>query len=478
MERKTPPVWFALAARGPLPRYGWALLRRDALAGLSVVAVAVPQSMAYALLAGVSPVVGLYTAIVVAALWSLFGSSAHLVNGPTNAISLVVFGIVAGVGAGPDDPARVGLVALLAVLAGLIQIALSLMKVAGLARHVPEAVVLGFVTGGGLLMALTQVPAALGLPEAGARGDHLLYRLWLACGRGGPDVGRSLVVCLGTVLLIGGLRRLGGRLGVRLPEMLLSLVLVSALAGLVGPGPAGGAAGRLHVEGGLPAPRLPAWPADWTAQLAGISEGALAVALMGLVEALAMARALSARTGQALDYDCQCLAEGLANLGGGLFGCLPGSGSLSRSAVNYHAGAATRVSGVVSAAAVAAALWLFAPLADFVPRPALAGVMLWSAWRLVDPGRLRDRLRASRSDAVIALATAGAAILIRVEFAVLVGLLASLLRAALRNLGRADRRPAWPAWLRMPGLTGRFSGDGGSLATPAVNALSHQGGTP
>jgi sulfate permease, SulP family len=433
--------------RAPTGRYGWALLRRDALAGLTVAAVAVPQAMAYALLAGVSPVIGLYTAIVMAALGSLFGSSTHLINGPTNAISLVVFGLVAGVGAGPDDPGRVGLVALLAVLAGLIQVALSLLKLGGLARYVPEAVVLGFVTGAGLLMALTQIPTALGLREAGTSEDHLLYRLWLTCSRGGPDVGRSLAICLGTVLLIAGLRRLGGRLGVKLPEMLLSLVLVSALVGLVGPGPAEGAVSRLHVEGGLPTPRLPAWRADWADQLAGIGEGALAVALLGLVEALAMARALAAQTGQPLDYNRQCLAEGLANLGGGLCGCLPGSGSLSRSAVNYHAGAATRLSGVFSAAAVAAALWLFAPLADFVPPPALAGVLLWAAWRIVDPRRLRERLRASRSDTVIALSTAFAAIFIRVELAVLVGLLSSWLCRALGGCARARRQAARPAWL-------------------------------
>src|SRR5262249_57589940 len=99
--------------------YGWALLRRDAVAGLTVATVAFPQAMAYALLAGVSPVYGLYTAIVVTALGSLFGSSAQLINGPTNAISLVVFSVVAGVGTGPDDPARIKLVAMLAVLAGV-----------------------------------------------------------------------------------------------------------------------------------------------------------------------------------------------------------------------------------------------------------------------------------------------------------------------------------------------------------------------
>src|SRR5262249_32772309 len=146
MDQRTPDHGVVLPARGgarsgdraptegdgaPTDRYGWAPLRRDALAGLTVAAVAVPQAMAYALLAGVSPAIGLYTAIVMAALGSLFGSSAHLINGPTNAISLVVFGVVAGAGAGPDDPARIGLVALFALLAGLIQIALSLLKLAG-----------------------------------------------------------------------------------------------------------------------------------------------------------------------------------------------------------------------------------------------------------------------------------------------------------------------------------------------------------
>jgi SulP family sulfate permease len=433
--------------RAPTERYDWALLRRDALAGLTVAAVAVPQAMAYALLAGVSPVIGVYTAIIMAALGSLLGSSAHLVSGPTNAISLVVFGIVAGTGAGPDDPGRIGLAALLAVLAGLIQTALSLLRLGGLARLVPETVVLGFVTGAGLLAALTQIPTALGLREAGTSADHLLYRLWLTCSRGGLGDGRSLAICLGTVLLIACLRRLGRRLGVKLPELLLSLVLASALVGLVGQGPTQGAISRLHVEGGLPTPRLPAWPADWEDRLVGISGGALAVALLGLVEALAMARALATQTGQKLDYNRQCLAEGLANLGGGLFGCLPGSGSLSRSAVNYHAGAATRLSGVLAAAAVAAALWLFAPLADFVPPPALSGVMLWVAWRIVDPRRLWDRRGKSRSDAVITLSTAFAAVFIGVELAVPVGLLTSLVCGALSYFVRANWQSARPAWL-------------------------------
>jgi SulP family sulfate permease len=436
-EKKVRPGWFALPGRLRPTRYGWALLRRDAVAGLTVATVAVPQAMAYALLAGVAPEFGLYTAVVVTALGSLFGSSAYLINGPTNAVSLVVFGVVAGVGSGPHDPDRLGLVAWLAVLAGLIQIGLSLLKPGRLARHVSEAMVVGFMAGAGVLEALLQAPTALGLRPAGAAEDHVLRRLWLTCSRGGPADGRALFISLFTVALIVGLHRLGGRLKVKLPEMLLSLVLVSALAGLFGLAPAGGPAGRLHVAGGFPAPRLPVPPPDWERQLGPIGGGALAIALLGLVEALAVARSLAAQSGRPLDYNRQALAEGLANLGGGLFGCLPGSGSLGRSALNYHAGAATRLSGAVAAAAVAAALWLFAPLARFVPPPALAGVLLCLAWRIAGPRRLWGLLRSSRSDAAVALSTAFA-VFVRVEFAVPVGIAVSLLCRAVRRTRRSS----------------------------------------
>jgi SulP family sulfate permease len=224
--------------------------------------------------------------------------------------------------------------------------------------------------------------------------------------------------------------------------MLLTLVVVSLLVGLLGLGVAGGRVGRLHVESGLPTPHWPVLPPDWVRQVPRLGGGALAIALMGLVEALARARSLAAWSGQSLDYNRQCQAEGLANVGGGLFRCLPGSGSLSRSAINYSSGAATRLSGIVSAAAVAAALWLFAPLARFVPQPALAGILLWTAWRIIDPRRLWACLWSSRADAAITLATAFAAVLLRVELAVLVGIATAVLFRALR-IARTNRPVAF-----------------------------------
>jgi SulP family sulfate permease len=415
--------WPALSPRALLCRYSWTALRRDVIAGLTVATVALPQAMAYALIAGIEPVYGLYTAIIMTALASVFGSSSHLINGPTNAISLVVFSAVAALSTGPDDPARMQVVALLAVLVGLIQIIIALLRLGDLTRYISESVILGFMAGAGLLVALTQVQNLLGLKSLGTGEDHLLRRLWLTWTQGGPVNWWSFGIGMTTVVLIFALHRLGRRLKIRVPELLISLIVVSFLVWLFGLGPLAGGK-PLHVERNWPAFQLPSFNPEWIRQLWG---GALAVALLGLVEALAIAKSIAARTRQPLDYNRQCLAEGIANLGGGLFQCMPGSGSLTRSAINYFAGGATRVSGLFAAAAVALCYALFAQTADYVPRSALAGVLMWTAWRIVDRQRLWYALRATRFDAGIALATAIAAVFISIEFSILIGTFLSFL---------------------------------------------------
>jgi SulP family sulfate permease len=184
MAKQTRASWFLLHAPRSPPAYGWAWLRRDLAAGLTVATVAVPQAMALAVLAGVPAVYRLYTAIVMIALGSLFGSSVYLINGPTNAISLVACGAVAGVGTGADDPHRLGLVSLLALLAGLIQIGIALLKLGRLAEYVPEAVLTGFLAGCAVLLALSEAPDLLGLRTRGK------LRCCTACGRRWPGAGR------------------------------------------------------------------------------------------------------------------------------------------------------------------------------------------------------------------------------------------------------------------------------------------------
>jgi SulP family sulfate permease len=172
----------------------------------------------------------------------------------------------------------------------------------------------------------------------------------------------------------------------------------------------------------LHVPPLNNW--EWMQKMSG---SALAVACLGLLEALSVAKAIAQHTGQRLDYNRQCLAEGLANLCGGFFQCLPGSGSLTRSTINFNAGAATRWSGVFAAAAVAIIVCLFGPWAAYIPNPALAGILLVTAAGLIDRKRIAHAVRASHFDALLVLATAASAVLIGVEFSILIGVGLSIL---------------------------------------------------
>jgi len=409
------PVQSSARASGLSLSYPLAWFRRDLLAGLTVAAISVPQAMAYAYIAGIPPQYGLYTAIVMTALGSLFGSSRHLINGPTNAISIVVFSAVAGF------PARLEAVFLLCLLVGVIQILLALLRLGDLTRYVSESVILGFMLGAGVLVALSQIPPLLGLPSQGDGHLHFLYRLWLTLTQGAAINPFCVAIGVGTLLLVVVLRALKKRLRIEIPDHLIALLTASFLTWLLG--------WEVTTVGAisqpLPAPTLPdVHQLNWIPQLTG---SAFAIALLGLLEALAIAKSISARTRQPLDCNRQCLAEGLANLGGGLFQCMPGSGSLTRSAINYQSGGVTRLSGVFSAVAVAAALLLFGHLAEYIPLSAIAGMLIITAWRLVDKPRTLFALRSSRFDAGLVGATAFAAVFLSVEFSILVGTFLSFL---------------------------------------------------
>ena len=351
--------------------YRWSDVRKDLVAGLTVAAIAVPQAMAYSLIAGIDPKYGLYSAVVVTAIASVFGSSSHLINGPTNAISLVVFSALAVVG--PETgSAIVQATFLLAAMVGLIQILIAVLKLGDLTRYISESVILGFMTGAGFLIALTQVGNLLGLQDRGDGSQHILYRLWLTMTSGGSVNLRSVVVSATTVVLVLALRRVSRKHRLPRLDMFMALIVVAALAAALGwshagrPGQVGGRGRRRHPA--RPArPCLPEFKLSWARQMATSS---LAIACLGLLEALAISKAIAHRTREPLDYNRQCLAEGLANLGGSFFQCLPGSGSLTRSAINFQAGAVSRWSGIFAAAAVAAVILLFGPYrGSFPSRP-------------------------------------------------------------------------------------------------------------
>ena len=410
-----------------LDDYAGRFLRRDLIAALTVAAIALPQGMAYAQLAGVDPRYGLFSAILVTAVASIFGSSSHLINGPTSAISLVVFGALAMF----DPEQRVEATEamfLLGAMVGSIQILISVFRLGDLTRHISDSVILGFMTAAAFLLALSQIGNVLGLKERGTGAQHVLHRLWLTVSENAAPNFRALAVTLSTLVLAIVFRKLVRRY--RLPQfdMLLALVLVSlgaTLAGWTGPGP--GAATQVavngHVDAALPHLHVPVVRLHWVLDLASDS---VAIAFLGLLEALAIAKAIANDSRRTLDFNRQCLAEGLANLAGGFFQCLPGSGSLSRSAINYQAGAVTRLSGIFTAGFVTVAVLVLAPLAHDVPKPALAALLLLTAARLIDLKRLAYTMRASRMDAGIVVATAASAIAFGLDDAILIGVALSV----------------------------------------------------
>lgn len=409
-----------------LRNYAFADARADAVAGLTVAAVAVPQAMAYAMVAGLPAEYGLYTAIVMTAVGAVLDSSRQLINGPTNAISIAVFSAIAMV-EGVDQKIQAAI--LLAFMVGSIQLAITLCRLGDLTRYISHSVIVGFTAGAGALLVLDQLKNLLGLHSVGSAHDHFLLRFWYTLSDGGRIHPETAAIGLGTIALIVALRWLKDRLGWRLlPDFLIVVALMAGLVDVFRLDARG-----VAVIGEIPA-NLPRFgvPVLDAAMMRSFSNAALAIAVLGLLEAISMAKAIAAQTRQKLDLNQQCLSEGLANFTGSFFQCIPGSGSLTRSAINQQAGASTQWSGVVSAAAVAVIMLWLAPYARFIPRAALAGILMVSAWKMVDRHALLYHVRATRFDAAIVFVTAFSALAISVEFCVLIGVFMSFLLAVQR----------------------------------------------
>jgi SulP family sulfate permease len=433
--------------------YSRQALGRDLTAGLTVAAIAVPQAMAYATLAGLPPQYGLYTAIVMTGVGALLDSSRQLINGPTNAISIALLSALAVVPEGE----RVSAAVLIAFLVGAVQLGIAFLRLGDLTRYVSPSVLVGFTLGAGALLVLDQTRNLLGLESRGGPEDHFLKRFWLSLTDGGGVHWPTFLIGAATITLVAAVRQFNGLRRARgarfpIPQHLVAVILMAALVGLFRLDESYG----VKVVGAIPASLPPFQPPDLRWERVRLLAGdGFAIALLGLLEAVAMAKAIAARTGQPLDINQQCLSEGAANLAGSFFQCFPGSGSLTRSAVNQQAGATTQWSGVFTAAAVAATVLLFAPLAQFIPRASLAGLLLLAAFRMVDRKQLAFHLRATRFDAGLVLATALAAVAISVEFCILIGVFLSFVlyarRAAHVRLTQLIRTPENGFRERLPG---------------------------
>ena len=311
---------------------------------------------------------------------------------------------------------------LLALLVGAIQMAITLLRLGDLTRYISHAVIVGFTLGAGFLIVLDQLKNLLGLPARGTGDDHFLKRLWLTLAQAGETNTATVVVGLSTMAVVLLIRFVNTKFRLRFPEFLLAVIGMATLVWALDLSRQG-----VKIIGAIP-PHLPYFrlPIVSWVQVRNLADSSLAIAVLGLLEAIAMAKAIAAKTEQKLNINQQCLSEGLANLAGSLFQCFPGSGSLTRSTVNQQSGGVTQWSGVISAAAVAAAVLLFAPYAHYIPKASLAGILILSAWSLVNRQQLFYYLRATRFDAAIVLLTAFSAVAISVEFCVLIGVFSRL----------------------------------------------------
>ncbi|HBP6123546.1 TPA: SulP family inorganic anion transporter [Pseudomonas aeruginosa] len=405
----------ASATRAWLPGLRRGTLRREAWVGLNGAILALPQSMAYALIAGLPAEYGLYAAMLPVAIACLWGSSRYLVSGPTAAISVLLFSSVAPL-APLGSPQYVQAVLLLTFLAGAFQWLLGVLRVGSLVNFVSHSVMLGFTLGAALLIVLGQLPYLLGLAASGegaAPGNG-----WRLLARFAEFDGPSL--------LVGGfsfaLSLLVRRLRPRWPALLLGLLggatLVWALPGTF--------ASVAHVQALSSA--LPGWnPLVFDSRsILDLLPAAVACGMLGLVTSLSIARALAARQGDAFDANQEVRAQGLSNLLGPWLSASLSAGSFTRSGLNLEAGARSPLAGAFSALWVALLAVLGARLIEHVPLPAMAAGILLIAWGLIDRPALRALYRSGRAECLVAGLTALATLLLPLQNAIYAGVLASL----------------------------------------------------
>ncbi|MBD0705966.1 SulP family inorganic anion transporter [Pseudomonas sp. Fig-3] len=398
-----------------LPRQTRASVGRDLIVGLSGAILALPQSIAYALIAGLPPEYGLYAAIVPVLIACLWGSSWHLICGPTAAISIVLYASVSPL-AMPATQDYVTLILLLTVLAGVFQWLLGLLRFGALVNFVSHSVVLGFTLGAAVVIALGQLPNLLGL-DLPNEATALKGLLMLVSHIEAVDK-PSLFLGLGTLVLGVVLKRLLPRW----PSLLITLV-ISSLVVWLWPGMFGHVALVSAFAGRLPP--FSALPLDLDLILR-LLPGAVAVGMLGLVTSLSIARSLSVRSGQLLDANQEVRAQGLSNIVGGFFSGSLSAGSFTRSGLSYEAGACSPLAGVFSALWVALFAVTGAKLISHIPIPAMAGSILLIAWGLVDYRGVRALFRVSRAEFVVMSLTCLATLLLELQTAIYAGVLASL----------------------------------------------------
>ena len=400
----------------PLAKKNW---KDDLIAGLTGTVIVIPQAVAFALIAGLPPAYGFYTAMVTPLIAALFGSSYHLISGPTTAMSIVVYATVSKyVNPGDDIEAYVSLTLVLTLMTGIIQMAMGFAKMGKLVNFVSHSVILGFTAGAGILIAFKQLKHVFGLqvPQGSS-----FYKIIEYIVSNISDTNRYVFfVAMFTLILAIIIKQFIKPLSRY--YMLIAMIIGSVMAYFLG-GDSKGIETVGAINGKLPPFSI---PEITLSKVRNLSSGALTLALLGLIEAVAIARSIGLSSHQRIDSNQEFIGQGLSNFVASFFSSYAGSGSFTRSGVNYQAGAKTPMSAIFAALFLLIVLLLFANYASYLAKPVMGGIILLVGYNLIDFKHIKQVLQTSKREIAVLLTTLLGTLFLELEMALLVGIALSL----------------------------------------------------
>lgn len=427
-------------------------IRADLISGLTVAIVVVPQAVAFASIAGMPPQYGLYAGMIPPIIAAFFGSSWHLMSGPTTAASIVLLTSLSEF-AEPLSPEYVGLALTLTFMVGVLELTLGLARMGTLVNFISHSVVVGFTTGAAILIASKQLKNFFGVPIP--RGGDLVDTL--------ITFFHQLPNTNGYILLIASVTFLTGMLFKykvpRVPFLIVALFAGTFLSVLLN-ATLGSEVTHIKTVGALPQTLPPISMPDFSFRtFTDLAPAALAMTLFALTEAVSIGRAIGIRSGQLIDGNQEFIGQGLSNIAGSFFSAYVATGSFNRTSLNYQAGAKTPMSAMIAGFLEIFIVLAIAPLVAYLPNAAMAGILFIVAWGLIDIPAIKHILHSTNSERSIFWVTFLAALFLDLEFAILAGILLSLMLYLMRA-----SRPRIVTRIPDPKLPNRkFSSEGDHL---------------
>ncbi len=398
-----------------LPFVNKSTLRADLMAGLTGAVIVLPQGIAYASIAGLPPQYGLYTAMITPVIAAIFGSSWHLISGPTAAISIVVFSALSG-HAEPGSAEFISLALTLTFLAGLFQFVFGLARFGSLVNFVSHTVVIGFTAGAAILIGTSQLKYVLGMDVP--RGESFLHT-WTEMFRQVGDINYYIVAVAAATMLVAILTR---KFLPKMPYLLFGMVAGGLFSLLID-----GEGHGVKLVGAIPRDLPPLSSPSFSFEtIKKLIPDAFAIALLGLVEAVSIARSVASKSKQQIDGSQEFIGQGLSNIVGSFFSSYAGSGSFTRSGINYDAGAKTPLSGIFATIFLLLIVLLIAPVTAYLPIASMGASILLVAYNLVDFHHIKQIFKISLPETSIFLTTFLSTLFLELEFAIYMGVLVSL----------------------------------------------------